>query len=825
MKNILLTTLVFGLALNTLANSQTLNQDANWPNNQWMLSGSYNSDNLIENPSIITGAASFSFNDDLTGLVSTDNIAIESPQIDLTAAFNANELYITVTFQYVLNVVENEFLRLQYWDSSQWVNWDNALIDNSSVDTNFCDTAFSSFESNSLDISSLTSLQRAEFKYRIFYNDNSSSGFGFCVNSLNISSKTTPTCPEIQNLTVLNINTVSADVRWNLGGTETEWEIITQLASEPVPNTGPATLRRSHRFSGLIQNTNYVVYVRVKCGAEDFSNWQSKNFTTGINISGMPVSFTSNSLNTLGAFDIALVDLNGDFLDDVVSLSASSINVRYQLPNGGYNNANIITPSADFVPDGSFTAGDFDANGYNDLIYAGESGVTFMKANGMGTGYNELSEPNFVFSQRSNFVDINNDGHLDAFVCHKEEANVYYINDGSGNLTFYQGVSEAVVPNGLGTTPNGGNQSSVWVDFDNDRDVDMFITKFSEGSSTISTNELWRNDGSGVYVNIADINGWYNTNYPGVGHNNSSNLGDNVQASSSAWADFDNDGDMDVFVGAINTTNGNSKLMQNNGDGTFTDITSGSGVIGASLGKENAAVDFDNDGYIDIITNGDVLFNNGDFTFTNFPNNSPLNGAVGDVNNDGFLDIFRSGNIYVNNTTANNWIKINTLGTDSNINGIGARVEIMTPAGKQVRDVRSGEGFEFMSSLNTHFGIGTETSIDNITIYWPSGVVDFIANPTINTTLTIVEGSALSIEDETLVDVSIYPNPVEDILTIKTSADLINKIATVFDMNGKKVLNQKLTTNTLEVSSLGSGIYFLRLESEGRIIKRKFIKK
>jgi hypothetical protein len=149
----------------------------------------------------------------------------------------------------------------------------------------------------------------------------------------------------------------------------------------------------------------------------------------------------------------------------------------------------------------------------------------------------------------------------------------------------------------------------------------------------------------------------------------------------------------------------------------------------------------------------------------------------------------------------------------------------MTPAGKQVRDVRSGEGFEFMSSLNTHFGIGTETSIDNITIYWPSGVVDFIANPTINTTLTIVEGSALSIEDETLVDVSIYPNPVEDILTIKTSADLINKIATVFDMNGKKVLNQKLTTNTLEVSSLGSGIYFLRLESEGRIIKRKFIKK
>jgi len=88
-----------------------------------------------------------------------------------------------------------------------------------------------------------------------------------------------------------------------------------------------------------------------------------------------------------------------------------------------------------------------------------------------------------------------------------------------------------------------------------------------------------------------------------------------------------------------------------------------------------------------------------------------------------------------------------------------------------------------------------------------------------------VEGSALNIEDETLVDVSIYPNPVEAILTIETSADLINKIATVFDMNGKRVLNQKLTTNTLDVSGLESGIYFLRLESEGRSIKRKFIKK
>ena len=161
----------------------------------------------------------------------------------------------------------------------------------------------------------------------------------------------------------------------------------------------------------------------------------------------------------------------------------------------------------------------------------------------------------------------------------------------------------------------------------------------------------------------------------------------------------------------------------------------------------------------------------------------------------------------------------------SNINGIGARVEITTSAGTQIRDVRSGEGFEFMSSLTTHFGIGTATTIDNITIYWPSGTIDYIANPTINTTHNIEEGSALSITDEALADVVIYPNPVDKELNIETTANITNKIATVFDINGKRILNIKLKSNALDVSSLESGIYFLRLESDGKSIKRKFIKK
>jgi len=128
--------------------------------------------------------------------------------------------------------------------------------------------------------------------------------------------------------------------------------------------------------------------------------------------------------------------MNGDFLDDIVSISSTNVNILYQQPGGGFNTTNITTTSADFSPSWSLAAADFDANGYTDLLYGGGQGVTFMKANNTGTGFTEISGSEYVFSQRSNFIDINNDGHLDAFVCHDVAPNVYYINDGSGNLSF-----------------------------------------------------------------------------------------------------------------------------------------------------------------------------------------------------------------------------------------------------------------------------------------------------------------------------------------------------------------------------------------------------
>src|SRR5690606_11744354 len=121
--------------------------------------------------------------------------------------------------------------------------------------------------------------------------------------------------------------------------------------------------------------------------------------------------------------------------------------------------------------------------------------------------------------------------------------------------------------------------------------------------------------------------------------------------------------------GASSFSDGPHKLMRNNGDGTFTNITAGSGLDsfgGTSI--EHSTYDFNNDGYLDIMGNSSTIFlNNGDLTFT--PYVVPFSGAaIADLNNDGFLDAFAGGNIHYNDTNDNNWIIINTQGVESNLN-------------------------------------------------------------------------------------------------------------------------------------------------------------
>ena len=130
-----------------------------------------------------------------------------------------------------------------------------------------------------------------------------------------------------------------------------------------------------------------------------------------------------------------------------------------------------------------------------------------------------------------------------------------------------------------------------------------------------------------------------------------------------------------------------------------------------------------------------------------------------------------------------------------------------------------------MSSLNAHFGIGTETAITQIIIRWPSGIVDTITNPTINNTTLVVEGSSLAIEDFANTEFSLYPIPAKNVLNVKTSATVTMKLAKVFDLNGKLVFESNLTSNQIPTESLSKGTYILLLrDSNDKDYSQKFIK-
>ncbi|HEX9980684.1 MAG TPA: FG-GAP-like repeat-containing protein [Flavobacterium sp.] len=547
------------------------------------------------------------------------------------------------------------------------------------------------------------------------------------------------------------------------------------------------------------------------------NRWTSSGFTFQLVENAVvvpiptPVSFVTQPLGTINtSYNLCTVDMNKDHKDDIVGVSDTNIRIHFQNNDGSFAVTDFPTTSADFDPSWSIAAGDLNKDGYNDLLYGSDAGLTFMKSNGTGSGYIEDSPGQYIFCQRTNFVDINGDGNLDAFSCHDVDPNVYYMNNGNGTLTYYQsGITPGAYS--LGTSPNGGNYGSVWIDYDNDRDMDLFIAK----CGSVPPDELHRNNGNGTFSDVSV----------------ELNLYDPGQSWSSAWADFDNDGDMDVLVGA---SSGSHKLKRNNLDLSndveepFTDITAGSGWdTNTSNNIEHIAYDFDNDGYVDIMGGGNkIMFNQGDMTFApaSYPGMSV--GAVGDFNNDGFLDIQNGTTLHKSTGNANKWIKISLEGVQSNSNGIGARVEIHGPWGIQIRDIRSGEGFKYMSTLNAHFGIGTANQIDQVIVRWPSGIVDTILNPASNQHLVIVEGTTLGNNNVNDNFFSVSPNPASDVLNITLKNNMELEKAQIFDLSGRIVLNAAVRNHSVDVKSLSAGLYILSLkDTEGKQHTQKFVKK
>jgi hypothetical protein len=518
------------------------------------------------------------------------------------------------------------------------------------------------------------------------------------------------------------------------------------------------------------------------------------------------VSFTNQGA-LLGNFDDSsevAVDMNGDYLDDYVRVSSAGVGIDYQQPDGSFISVFQTTPIQN-IPNWSVAAGDLTGNGFNDLVLGNGNRVSFLFANADGTAHTEDSSHNeYIFSQRSTMADIDNDGDLDTFVCHDVDLSHPYRNDGTGNMVLDQTLIQ--------TIDAPGNYAAIWVDYDNDGDIDMYLTKCRGGASPgdpFRDNAMYTNNGDGTFTeNGQDIN-----------------MRDNAQSWATVFEDFDNDGDMDAFIVNHDFQN---RFMLNDGTGMFTDIIATTGIDPNDLGAwENQSGDFNNDGFVDIFSemSRELYINNGDLTFTG--QNLPFDeGAIGDMNNDGFLDVVNDGNLYLNDGNSNNWVKIGLEGVQSNNNGIGARIELYGDWGMQIREVRSGQGFSHMNSLMAHFGIGQSTTIDEMIIRWPSGIVDYITNPDPNTSHIIVEGSnPLAITDFQKEGISVYPNPTADILNFSLKG-LENTPVQIIDVNGKIILNTTVSTNNnIDVNSLNSGMYFVQLEVEKQKVSYKFVKR
>ncbi|HMC96860.1 MAG TPA: VCBS repeat-containing protein, partial [Flavobacteriales bacterium] len=169
------------------------------------------------------------------------------------------------------------------------------------------------------------------------------------------------------------------------------------------------------------------------------NRWTSNGFQFQVienAVTSATVSFTQVALPGAGNVN-GVVDMDGDMLDDAVSATATNVNIVQQTV-GGFNTINIPTSAAVNTPSWSFAAGDLDGNGYTDMLYGGGSGATIMMANGDGTAFTQVSPGQYIFCQRTNMVDINNDGNLDVYSCHDVAANVYYLHDGNGNFEYHQ---------------------------------------------------------------------------------------------------------------------------------------------------------------------------------------------------------------------------------------------------------------------------------------------------------------------------------------------------------------------------------------------------
>jgi hypothetical protein len=553
------------------------------------------------------------------------------------------------------------------------------------------------------------------------------------------------------------------------------------------------------------------------------------------------LSFTNSSelltfTGVRSSHPMTIVDVNGDGLDDIVRLADGfELYVAFQQLDGTFIEIHIDDFSETTSSEDAWgmCAADINGNGICEIAFGGfyDEIKIITPGNTEGEYEMELAPGEQIFVQAMAFADIDNDGHIDLIACHDHGPSKVLMNNGDGTFTeSYDELQTSIYPT---TEENSGNYGIVWSDVNNDGRLDCYISKCRQGVSDPNDvrriNQLLIQNENGTYTEMAEDFG----------------LADGAQSWSADFGDIDNDGDQDVFIGNHDQP---SRLMLNNGDDTFTDITIDAGLDGVFnfLIIQCTLRDFDNDGYMDILATGGstfkVMLNNGDGTFTDseIDLGEDVNSyALGDLNNDGFIDLITTSggyggswwgnspdNMLLNDGNDNNYITFNLEGIQSNPNGIGAKIILTGPFGMMVREVKAGESYGIMNSMQVHFGLGQNEEIDLATIYWPSGVVDVFPLPDINSNHIIVEGNFPSGIEETVLrntKTSIFPNPMvgQSIIEISNydfSEGSLN--LNIFDLSGKLVRSETIIQNRQNINrgTLSEGMYQVRINFNNETI-------
>ncbi len=473
-----------------------------------------------------------------------------------------------------------------------------------------------------------------------------------------------------------------------------------------------------------------------------------------------------------GQLDIYVV--NGSYLPDINDPYPKGRDPKKELFNHLYRNNGDgtfkdVTRKAKVGDTGygmGVVVGDYNNDGAPDIYVANYGPNVLYRNNGDGT-FGDVTEEAGVgcaqWSVHATFLDYDNDGHIDLYVgnylefdpgyryffgpegfpgplAYEGQPDVLYHNNGNGTFT------EVTKKAGL-YHPEARAMSVTSADFDNDGDMDIFV------ANDAMENYLYRNNGDGTFANVAMEMS------VGLGE-----FGEATSAMGPTFEDIDNDGDLDLFVPDM----GYCCLYRNDGD-VFVEITAAAGiaeVCGQYTSWAGAVFDYDNDGYRDIfISNGDahhaypeedLLFrNNHNATFTDVSLRSGdyfskaeyigRGAAVGDYDNDGDLDIFvlnvNGSAILLRNEGGNrhHYLSVRTVGTKSNRDGIGARIQVTAGDLKQIAEIRAGANYLSHNDSKAHFGLGAHAQVDRLEIRWPSGIVQTLRDVKADQILTLTE--------------------------------------------------------------------------------------